>query len=70
MEMFKGKDGRLSSTKLLVCLSFISFVTVTGIVLWIIPEKFNYEIFATFTAGMACGLRGLDKYLNIKNNEK
>lgn len=68
--MFHGKDGSLSTTKLLAVLSFFCFVIVTAYVLYKIPEKFNYEIFAVFTMGAATGLRGFDKYLNTKENKQ
>lgn len=68
--MFKDKDGNLSTTKIMSFMGFIAFIVTTGFVLWLVPDKFNYEIFAILTGGGAVGSRVLDKWLNIKANKQ
>lgn len=70
MEMLKGKDGRLSTTKLMCFIGFFAFLITSGFVIWLIPEKFNYELYAILTGGGAVGSRVIDKWLNIKANSK
>ncbi len=64
--MFIGKDGILSSTKILSLSGYLAFLVVSALVLYTVPEKFNYELFAILTAGSGTGLRIFDKYLNLK----
>lgn len=67
--MFMGSDGIMSSTKIFAFLGYISFLVVSAYVVYAIPEKFNFEIFALMTAGTSTSLRAVDKYLNIRNRE-
>ena len=69
--MFKDKDGHLSSTKVMSFIGFFAFLITSGFVIWLLPEKFNYELYAILTGGGAVGSRILDKWLNIRaNNEQ
>ena len=68
--MFRDKDGHLSSTKVMSFIGFFAFLITSGFVIWLLPEKFNYELYAILTGGGAVGSRILDKWLNIKSNNK
>jgi hypothetical protein len=67
---FVGKDGFLSTSKLLSFFGFIFFIIASFIVLYTMPEKFNYELFAILTGGGAVSSRVIDKWLNIKANQR
>ena len=68
--MFKDKDGHLSSTKVMSFIGFFAFLITSGFVIWLLPEKFNYELYAILTGGGAVGSRILDKWLNIRANNE
>lgn len=68
--MFRDKDGHISSTKVMSFIGFFAFLITSALVIWLMPEKFNYELYAILTGGGAVGGRILDKYLNIKANKK
>lgn len=67
--MFMGNDGYFSSTKIISFAGFLAFLIVSGVVLYTSPDKFNYELFASLSAGSAASMRVLDKWINVKNNE-
>lgn len=66
---FIGKDGYLSTSKVLSFIGFIFFIIVSFIVLFKTPERFNYELFAVLSGGGAVGSRVIDKWLNIRSSE-
>ena len=68
--MFKDKDGHVSSTKVMSFIGFFAFLITSGFVIWLLPEKFNYELYAVLTGGGAVGSRILDKWLNIRSNNE
>lgn len=67
---FVGKDGYLSTSKILSFVGYIFFLIITCFVIYQSPEKFNYELFAILSGGGAVGSRVIDKWLNIKANQK
>jgi hypothetical protein len=68
--MFRDKDGHVSSTKIMSFCGFFAFLITTIYVLYACPEKFNYDLYAILTGGGAVGSRVIDKWLNIKANQK
>lgn len=69
--MFKDNSGNLSSTKIMSFIGFLAFLITSVFVIWLMPDKFNYELYAILTGGGAVGSRILDKWLNIRaNNEQ
>ena len=64
--MFKDNSGNLSSTKIMSFIGFLAFLITSGFVIWLMPDKFNYELYAILTGGGAVGARVIDKWLNIK----
>lgn len=68
--MFKDKDGHTSSTKVMSFVGFFAFLITSCFVLWLHPEKFNFELYAVLTGGGAVGSRILDKWLNIRANNE
>lgn len=64
--MFKDKEGNLSTTKIMSFVGFFAFLITSCFVLWLHPEKFNFELYAVLTGCGAVGSRIIDKYLNIK----
>lgn len=66
--MFKDNQGNISSTKIMSFIGFLAFLITSGFVLWLLPDKFNYELYAILTGGGAVGSRVIDKWLNIKAN--
>lgn len=67
--MFKDKEGNISITKLMSFIGFLAFLVTSTFVIWLMPEKFNYELYAILTCGGAVGSRVVDKWLNIKANK-
>ena len=68
--MFKDNENNLSITKIMSFIGFLAFLITSGFVIWLMPDKFNYELYAILTGGGAVGTRILDKYMNISNNKK
>lgn len=68
--MFKDKEGNLSTTKIMSFVGFFAFLATSVYVLYAIPEKFNFDLYAILTGGGAVGSRVIDKWLNIKANQE
>lgn len=68
--MFKDKEGNLSTTKIMSFVGFFAFLITSALVIWLMPEKFNFELYAVLTGGGAVGSRILDKWLNIHSEAK
>ena len=67
---FLGKDGLMSTTKVLSFLGFICFLLVSFFILWKAPEQFDYQLFAVIAGGGGTSLRAFDKWLNVKEDGK
>lgn len=67
--MFKDNQGNISSTKIMSFIGFLAFLVTSAFVIWLLPDKFNYELYAILTGGGAVGSRVIDKWLNIKANK-
>lgn len=67
--MLRDNKGNLSETKIMTFIGFFAFLAITVYVLYSIPDKFNYELFALLSGGGAVGTRIIDKYLNIKGSK-
>ena len=73
--MFKDNQGNWSLTKIMTFSGFFAFLFVSFWLLYIAPDKFNYDLFAILTGTGAVGTRIVDKYLNrrvgpIENEQK
>ena len=68
--MFRDNLGNISTTKIMSFVGFLAFLATTVYVLYACPEKFNYDLYAILTGGGAVGSRVIDKWLNIKANQK
>ena len=68
--MFRDNLGNISTTKIMSFVGFFAFLATTVYVLYACPEKFNYDLYAILTGGGAVGSRVIDKWLNIKANQK
>lgn len=62
--MFKGNDGKISSTKILSFISFLCFLIVSIVIVFTQPDKFDYQVFALMAGGMGGGMKIADKILN------
>lgn len=67
--MFKGKDGNLSTTKIISFIGFFAFLAVSVYCLYAAPAKFDYVLFSIISGGGSVSARVLDKYLNIKGGK-
>ena len=68
--MFRDKDGHISSTKIMSFFGYFSFLLVSAYCLYAAPHKFNFDLFSVLAGGGAVGTRLVDKYLNIKSQER
>lgn len=69
-KMFKGKDGKLSSTKIMSFFGFFTFLIVSVLVVIYCPQHFDYRVFAVLSASSSAGMKIIDKYMNIKGGEE
>lgn len=68
--MFKSNDGQYSLTKLLSFIGFISFVIVSIAIIFIMPEKFSYEIFAVIAGAGGISSQVAGKYIANKGGKE
>lgn len=65
--MLLGKDGCLSSTKLLAFAGYFTFLALSIIIAVYRPDKFNYELFSLLAAASGASMRIADKWINVKS---
>lgn len=68
--MLNGNDNKLSLTKVITLIAFLSFIGVSIYVLYAIPEKFSYELFSLLTGIGSFGTRVADKITNVISANK
>lgn len=68
--MFKGKDGKLSSTKIMSFFGFFTFLIVSILVVIYCPQNFDYRVFAILSASSSAGMKVIDKYMNIRGGQE
>lgn len=68
--MFKSADGQYSLTKLLSFLGFTTFIIVSIAIIFIMPEKFSYEIFAVIAGAGGISSQVAGKFIANKGSRE